>query len=117
MCDHNMPTAFQASSEEDDSQFPEVCRKLQFPLSNKGTQNKDQAIQRLQDEVKQINGKLDVILDMLGKVLNENSKLKGKTQKENQEALVKILKAAPFTFTQSRLMQEPVIGNKRRRED
>ena len=44
MCDHNMPTAFQASSEEDDSQFPEVCRKLQFPLSNKGTQNKDQAI-------------------------------------------------------------------------
>ena len=54
---------------------------------------------------------------MLGKVLNENSKLKGKTQKENQEALAKISKAAPFTFAQPRLMQEPAIGNKRRRED
>ena len=58
-----------------------------------------------------------MVLDMLGKVLNENSKLKGKTQKENQEALAKISKAAPFTFAQPRLMQEPAIGNKRRRED
>ena len=54
---------------------------------------------------------------MLGKVLNENSKLKGKIQKENQEALAKISKAAPFTFAQPKSMQEPAIGNKRRRED